>query len=48
MMFLPHSMRSSAPVMPTAAMEAMASSRSGENSSVMAAMRKRSGMDFPL
>src|SRR6266496_1091899 len=39
--FLPNTMRSSAPVMPTSAIERTAVSRSGEDSSVMAAVRKR-------
>ena len=39
-MFFPKTMRNSAPVMPIAAIERVAISISGENSSVMAAMRK--------
>src|ERR1035438_4292639 len=45
MIFLPKTMRSSAPVIPIPVMERTAISRSGENSSVMAAMRKCAGMN---
>src|ERR1035437_8058529 len=44
-MFLPNTMRSSAPVMPMSVMERTAISMSGENSSVMAATGKCAGMN---
>src|ERR1035438_8951371 len=44
-MFLPNTMRSSAPVMPMSVMERTAVSISGENSSVMAATGKCAGMN---
>jgi len=46
-MFLPETMRSSAPAMPSEAMARAAVSRSGENSSVMAATGEQ-GMEVKV